>query len=248
MSADMSLSISRSKLDEQRFYLRVARASNVTLANIPVMLDFCWREQIELLIARCAVVELAAVHAMEAAGFLLMDTLLYYACDLSKDVPPSPGKIRVRPAQASDEQAVIQIAARAFHGYASHYHADPRLDRATCDDAYIDWALRSLRHEAADEMLVAGEGNHIVGFLSIKTLSPTDMEGPLLAVLPEAQGQGVGRALMTTALHWSQQKGARRMLMSTQVTNRASQTVWARVGFSPHQAYYTFHKWFTDQI
>jgi GNAT superfamily N-acetyltransferase len=244
----MSAFLSRSPLDEQRFNLRVARAANVTWAAIRDMMDFCRREQIELLVARCPVDELDAVHAMEAAGFLLMDTLLYYARDLCTEIPPLSGKIKVRPAQAGDEQAVAQIAAQAFRGYVSHYHADPRLDRSACDDIYVDWAARSFRREAASELLVAEDNCRVLGFISLKILSPDEVDGPLFAVLPEAQGQGVGRALMTAALHWCQQQGAQWMLISTQVTNRASQTVWMRLGFSPHQAYYTFHRWFTDPV
>jgi GNAT superfamily N-acetyltransferase len=246
MVAEMGISINHSPLDEQRFNVSVARASNVTLANFPAMMDFCQREQIELLVARCPVEELEAVHAMETAGFLLMDTLLYYARDLSMEIPADTRTFVIRPAQAGDEEAVARIAAQAFRGYSSHYHADPRLGRSACDDIYVDWAYRSFRREAANELLVA-EDDQVLGFISLKILSPDDVEGPLFAVLPEAQGRGVGRALITGALHWSRQEGARRMLISTQVTNRASQTVWVRVGFSPYQAYYTFHKWFTDQ-
>ncbi len=247
MVAEMGISINHSPLDEQRFNVRVARASNVTLANFPAMMDFCQREQIELLVARCPVEELEAVHAMEAAGFLLMDTLLYFAREVSTEIPARSKEFTVRPAQASDEQAVIQIARQAFHGYVSHYHADPRLDRAACDDAYIDWAVRSLGREAADELLVAWDRERILGFLSVKALSPVEVEGPLFAVTPKAQGRGVGRALMIAALHWSRQQGAQRMIISTQITNRASPRVWTRLGFSPFQAYYTFHKWFTDR-
>ncbi len=243
----MSASISRSPLDEQRFNLRVARSSRVALADLPDMMDYCQREQIQLLVARCSVDEIDTVHALEVAGFLLMDTLIYYARDLSIEIPANTGSSVIRPAQAGDEEAVAQIAAQAFRGYISHYHADPRLERTVCDEIYVDWAVRSFYREAANELLVAEDNHQVLGFISLKILSLEEVDGPLFAVIPDAQGQGVGRALMTAALHWSRQQGAQRMLISTQVTNRASQTVWMRLGFSPHQAYYTFHKWFMDQ-
>jgi ribosomal protein S18 acetylase RimI-like enzyme len=70
------------------------------------------------------------------------------------------------------------------------------------------------------------------------------MEGLLFGVAPEGQGIGVGRSLMLNGLELCKKKQARRMLISTQVTNVAVQRVWCRVGFEPAYSYYTFHRWF----
>jgi hypothetical protein len=43
---------------------------------------------------------------------------------------------------------------------------------------------------------------------------------------------------------WCASRGAARMMVSTQINNVAVQKVWARLGFEPNYAYYTFHKWF----
>ncbi|MBZ0288565.1 MAG: GNAT family N-acetyltransferase, partial [Anaerolineae bacterium] len=61
---------------------------------------------------------------------------------------------------------------------------------------------------------------------------------------PALQGKGVGRGLMIGALLWFEARGIAKMLISTQVTNVASQKVWVRLGFEPSHAFYTFHKWF----
>ena len=49
---------------------------------------------------------------------------------------------------------------------------------------------------------------------------------------------------MLRALEWSAERGVRRMIISTQVSNIAPQTVWVRLGFEPTRSYYTFHQWF----
>ena len=69
-------------------------------------------------------------------------------------------------------------------------------------------------------------------------------EGRLFAVSPEVQGQGISRSHMVQAMEWFLSRGARRMIISTQITNIGVQKVWVRLGLEPAYAYHTFHKWF----
>lgn len=238
-----------SPLDSERFGVRAARAQ-VLLENLPHVLEFCAAENIDLLIARCATHNLNAVQNIEAHGFLLMDALIYYSFDLSKKAIPEPAsEFLVRPAQPEDKDQVRRIASAAFCGYQGHYHADPRLDRRKCDEAYASWAERSaVLKAAADEVLVAElnteDRGSLAGFATLRMNSPEEGEGPLVAVAPEHQKRGVCRALMIHCLHWCRSQGAGRMVISTQITNIPMQKVWCRVGFEPRASYYTFHKWF----
>jgi GNAT superfamily N-acetyltransferase len=238
------LPVALSPLDEERWGVRSARAWGIIADRLPDVLEFCRANNVMFLVARCAVTELAAAQAMERHGFLLMDTLLYFTRDLSEPLPPVSGL--VRPVQTDEAEIVRQLASRAFQGYGGHYHADSRLDRAACDAVYESWAYRScLSKQAADEVLVYEADGQIAGFVTIK-LKEEDGEGPLYAVEPTAQGQGIGRALMTGAMNWLKTHRARRMVMSTQITNVPSQKVWLRLGFEPSHAEYTFHKWFDE--
>jgi GNAT superfamily N-acetyltransferase len=238
--------VSLSAIDEERFGIRVARASRVTLGALPAVLDFCRANNVVLLIARCPVSELRAAQAMERQGFLLMDTLVYYARDLGRNaVPPDTGKATVRPVGPGEAEAVRAVAAESFRGYVGHYHADGRLDRAKCDEAYASWALRScVSREVADDVLVAVLDDSIAGFATLRMNGPGEGEGVLFGVHPAAQGQGIYRSLMIAGMEWCRLRGATRMVVSTQITNWAVQKVWTRVGFEPSHADYTFHKWF----
>jgi hypothetical protein len=129
--------VALSPIDEKRFGIRIARASAITVESLPGVLEFCRQQSVGMLIARCAVADLAAAQAMEREGFLLMDTLVYYARDLRHPPLPRPSaEPIVRPCRPKDEPRVRQIAAEAFRAYLGHYHADPRLDRRLCDEAY----------------------------------------------------------------------------------------------------------------
>jgi GNAT superfamily N-acetyltransferase len=234
-----------SEIDEQRFGIRTARSTEVTCESLPGVLDYCRRHDVRLLIARCRVSELAAAQALEQAGGGLMDTLVYYARDLlSTPIPVDTDGVSIRGIRPGDEAPVQAIAVEAFRGYVGHYHADPRPDRAKCDEAYTSWAVRSCTsREVADEVLVADRDGELLGFATLRLNSRTQGECALFAVAPAAQGGGVGRSLMAGGMRWCAAQGAHRMIISTQLINLAVQKVWVRVGFEPDHAYYTFHVW-----
>jgi len=243
---DNSPQIELSAIDEARFGIRTARTSYVTVEGLSGVLDFCQANSVVLLIARCLTANTQAAQAMERYGFLLMDTLIYYERNLVKPpIPTYTGPVVVRPLQPGEEDGVKRIAGESFREYVGHYHADSRLDRTKCDEAYISWAERSCgSSEIADEVLVAELDGSIEGFLTLRFSRPQEGEGALFAVAPTAQGNGIGQALMIHAMEWLRSRNATRMVISTQIINIAAQKSWTRVGFEMSHAYYTFHKWF----
>jgi len=246
VSVDHSTRVHLSAIDEERFGIKTARAVGVTLQGLPSMWDFCRIHDVRLLIARCPASELAAVQAMERQGCILTDTLVYYACNLLKSpIPTDPSVVAVRPIHSGEEDRVKAIAAESFKGYYGHYHADQRLDRTQCDEAYTSWAVRScVSRDVADEVLVTDDGGTLLGFATLRINSPEEGEGVLFGVAPAAQGRGIYRSFMIRSMEWFRAKGCTRQVVSTQITNIAVQKVWTRVGFEPSHAFYTFHRWF----
>lgn len=245
ITTQLETAASFSQIDSERFGVRVARAQ-IDRENLSRVLEFCAAEKIDLLIARSSTRDILAPQNMEANGFQLMDTLLYYQFDLRKRViPEDTGQLPVRELRPEDKDHVRNVANEAFKGYTGHYHADPRLDRRKCDETYASWAERScIPKAAADYVLVADRSGEVAGFATLRLNSPQEVEGLLYAVAPECQGQGVCGSLMIHSLRWTATQGAQRMIISTQVTNVSMQKVWCRVGFEPSYSYYTFHKWF----
>lgn len=245
------MNVSRSPIDEARFGIGIARASLDAPDGLPDVLAFCKSEQIAMLIARCPVTSIATAHALERAGGLLMDTLIYFARPIADMPAPEPlnGAI-FRLANVSDRPGVAQVAAEAFTNYHGHYHADPRLDPALCDAGYVEWAVNTcIDPTESAAMLVADvaapDGAPTLGgFGTVRLNSPKEGEGVLFAVAPFAQGRGIYRNLLLHSAAWCQQHGASTLLYSTQVTNHAAQTMMARLGFAFQHAYYTFHLWF----
>lgn len=247
MSVDTS-SVYLSAIDEERFGIRTARISDLTLETLSFIMDYCRDHDVRLLIARCQTSENQVAQALEREGAFLTDTLLYYKRSLTRI--PIPEDIRsnfVCPLQPGEEEAVEKIAAEAFKGYLGHYHMDRRLERQKCDDAYQSWARHScVSREVADEVLVAKSNRDIIGFATLKINSLTEGEGVLFGVSPDAVGRGVYWSLMTAGMRWFHAKGMRLMAVSTQINNIAVQKTWVRLGFEPSRSYYTFHKWFDE--
>jgi GNAT superfamily N-acetyltransferase len=246
VTSEIEQSVSLSSIDEERFGIRTARATLLSAEFLPSVIEFCRKEGVVLLIARCSSISIEAAQAMEAEGFFLTDTLIYYEKELKSEEPPGLTTLElIRPAEAGDRQKIIEIASEAFRGYMGHYHADPRLDREKCDEAYVSWAMRScLSKDVADEVLVAEKKGKVVAFATMRMNSPSEGEGVLFAVSKEARRSGIYGCLIASGMMWCRTMGAKKMIVSTQITNMAVQKVWIRHGFSPFKALYTFHKWF----
>ncbi len=244
----LQLPVSLSPLDEERFGIKSARTALVTSHTLPEMMNFCLANQVVFFIARCRTDDFETVHAMERYGFNLMDTLVYYECNVEKNVPAeNKAEVIVRPLRTGDEVAIQDLAAKSFHNYFGHYHADPKLDKQKCDEVYSSWAMQCCTKQPPSEseaVLVAENETKIVGLLAIQLSKEGKGDGLILCVEPSLRNKGVSRALMISGMEWCRVKGYEQMTISTQIINTKVQRVWTRLGFEISHTYYTYHKWF----
>ncbi|HEY1420476.1 MAG TPA: GNAT family N-acetyltransferase [Candidatus Dormibacteraeota bacterium] len=232
-------------LESARFGVKTARADGMTAAALGAALDYCQAGGVQLLIARCPVEDLMATHAFGAAGFELMDTLVYYERDLvgSPVTGGSPAQFALL--QADDIDPVEAIARECFRNYGGHYHADSRLDRDACTEVYASWARSCCEQkDPAGFVLVVREAGRTVGFSAFRRNDESEGELLLGAVLPAARGAGLYRRLTTEGMARLQSSGATRFLTSTQLGNWSAQASWTAAGLRPFRAFHTFHRWF----
>jgi len=164
---------------------------------------------------------------------------------LRDELPAELRPNRIRDFRPDDLPGIACVAGRCFAGYGGHYHADPALDRAKCDESYVDWAVNSCHgRNAQSEVLVAEDATGAPGgFFVVRLNSPAESEGRLAGVDPVMEGRAVYWSLLVHAMRWSRERGASRLVVSTQLTNLATQKVYARLGFSLYASFYTFHLW-----
>ena len=232
-------------LETARFGIIAARI--IDAQATPDEIDAASRDKdVKMLTVRIDVADLKRVHAFEAAGYQLMDTLLYYGRSLC-DLPPKRAELEIiscRKGLAKDAEAVARVAHAGFAGYMGHYHSDPRLDAAAADAAYVEWAKNSTTHTSAKApVFVAEHDGQIVGFITLRHNSEDETEIVLNAVQPSQQGRGIYSVLLAHTLNHAHLTGARRAIISTQIINYSVQRVWSRLGFIHERSFYTFHKW-----
>lgn len=237
--------IEPNNLEAARFGVVAARVTDAQASMAEI--DAAARAKgVQMLTTRVDVGDLSRVHGLEEAGYRLMDTLVYYSRDLDgvPDPAPSPEGEVLRPATSADAPAVGQVAQAAFAGYFGHYHADPRLDDAAADAAYVEWAETSVKIASPRRpAIVAVQTNRIVGFSTLCINSDAEIEIVLNAVHPDVQRRGLYRRLIEHGLAAGRAAGCIRAILSTQINNYAVQRVWSRIGFVHDHSLYTFHKW-----
>ena len=236
-----------SDLDSDRFGVRIGRANISNFDEWAPMLAACEQEAVRMLIIRCRTDDFQSIHRMEAAGARLMDTLVYYHRNLRKGTWPDELKKNIiRPMQDSDAAEIQKMAGEIFRGYLGHYHADPKLDHAKCDEGYVEWATQMcMNRNPSREVLVAENASGVLaGFATMRLNDADEGEGVLFGVHPAFEGRGLYWSFMVQAMNWCRNRGAARMAVSTQITNTTVQKVWTRFGFELTHSYYTFHLWF----
>ena len=244
------MKIEISDLETRRFGITCARirAGEMTSRADLVEVNREAREAgVRMISTRVDVGALPQVHALEADGYRLMDTLVYYGGPLRPTgVDRSgPDGVSFRPARPRDAPAVAAIARRAFADYIGHYHADPRLDRSAADAAYIEWAEVSIARPAPrDQAFLATLDKTPLAFLTTRNPVEGKYEIVLNAVDPAHQAMGIYRTLLEAARRMIDGPDDARLSVSTQINNYAVQRVWSRIGLVHESSIYTFHKWF----
>lgn len=128
------------------------------------------------------------------------------------------------------------VKIRAFDGSLSDARGIIEIDRATFADCpYTAEQVVALEADEGQYAWVAQEGDRVVGYVSAfvtHSLAAGRWEVDELAVHPEAQGRGIGTALVARALEaGAQQAGLHEARALVAVENVASQRVFVKNGF-----------------
>jgi ribosomal-protein-alanine N-acetyltransferase len=146
------------------------------------------------------------------AGFGVRERLHLLAHDLAALASPTRPSRRARHA---DHEVVLRLDARAF----------APAWRLSGHGGLTD----ALRATPVVRFRIAN-GSGIVGY-AISGRAGDQGYLQRVAVDPDAQGQGWGRALVADGLHWLRRRGAVRALVNTQLANAAALSLYESCGF-----------------
>ncbi|WP_038048454.1 GNAT family N-acetyltransferase [Thermus caliditerrae] len=166
-------------------------------------------------------------RALEAAGFDLLHTTYFFVKNPEGLEYPAPEGVVIR---------------RGFPG--------PRVYRELYRESEEGWALRlkwtdeELWEHFQDphiHLLVAYRGDEPVGLAEVE-LEDKEASVAYIGVVPEARGQGIGRALLAETAQLALQKGASLLRVRAHDHEKGALELYRALGFSLEEAVATYAK------
>jgi dTDP-4-amino-4,6-dideoxy-D-galactose acyltransferase len=188
------------------------------------------------LIARVPSADLPTAWAVEQAGFRLVDIGLDSTFAFATARLPAAPAVPIRSARLEDLPALRGLAADAFR--LSRFSADPFFSDEQVRAFHREW-VKNLYGGLAQAVLVCELGGSMAGFV---TCAMTGDEGriPLIATHHGYRRRGVGRGLVSAALRWFAEAGARVAHVKTQSVNYPALALYHRAGFAISTSELTF--------
>ena len=152
---------------------------------------------------------------------------------------PSPPEraLKIRPATADDADFINGFVSRFAESGALPWR-DPAL-MAQFHASGVERAAEQARApEAGHQVLIAtGPDGQPLGFIYLhnqRTVLTGEEQGyvSMLAVAQEAEGRGVGRALLAAGEEWARGQGFRHLALDTFGDNAHARAVYAHLGFA----------------
>lgn len=176
--------------------------------------------------ARVAPDRVDQVRALATAGFYVVDTNITLRRGQSGAIIDRGADIIVSDATERDHGAALDIAESAFRY--SRFHLDPLLTKAEADRIKREWVRSYVEGRRGERLMVARQDGEVVGFNAVLA-SGRVRTIDLIAVRVDAQGRGVGSAMIAAFL--SSYPDAERFEVGTQAANVRSLALYEHFGF-----------------
>jgi GNAT superfamily N-acetyltransferase len=142
-------------------------------------------------------------------------------------------ELRIRSYEEADREFLTAVVHRLHPGTTE----SPR-DPAAMERFFAGLAQGELFSEPGDEAFVATIGKRPAGIIVVHPDKDYFTGHPrayvdILVVAPEAEGQGVGRALLRHVEEWARERGFREVVLDVFAGNSSAIAFYDRVGYRP---------------
>lgn len=182
----------------------------------------------------------------EENSFRLVDIRMTFGYKVSRSTfSGQNSKVLVRHARTEDIQLLQRIARQSY--YDTRFYFDTNFPRHLSDLLYKTWLKLSCEGYAQAVLIAELEGVP-VGYISCH-LDQESRLGKigLVGVSSQARGQGIGQALVFSALEWFLAEGVSEVQVVTQARNYDAQRLYQRCGFLTQTIQLWYHKWYGEQ-
>jgi RimJ/RimL family protein N-acetyltransferase len=233
------LGIPAARLDALEVSGAYAEARDQKLELLAMVLNECRKAGIRYLSARVDTGNLTTIHALEEAGFELIDGIQTFGILLSRNHSTMPPGTRLFESQ--DLSRVLEIARTAFTF--DRFHADPALLREVADQVNESWTRNCCLGISADSVMVAEEEGLVASYVACRA----DRENGcgiivLVATAGWARQRGAARRASSAALHWFSAQGLQSVEVGTQLRNIPAACLYESLGFRLIRTSLTFRK------
>lgn len=184
---------------------------------------------------------LAALHAVEAVDFRIIESFLTFGRKTDSEIPFDGGSdFHVRLAHPDEMETVAAIAYRAFESFC--LWVDPQIPESRARHSRREWVRNGFKGRA-EAIYVAESDNRIVEFALLRSKVDTEKIGEikLIAVDPAFHGKGIGKGLVAEAIRHYQGKTSE-IQVGTQAKNLRAIGLYTRMGFSVVRSELSFHR------
>jgi RimJ/RimL family protein N-acetyltransferase len=204
-----------------------------------MVLDDCREAEVRHLSARVDTGDFTTIHALEEAGFELIDGIQTFGILLNGSHASAPPGTRLF--EERDLPEVLEIGRTAFTF--DRFHADPALLPAVANQVNESWTRNCCLGIAADAVVVAEEEGRVASYVTCRA----DREASrgiiiLVATAEWARGRGGGRRASLAALHWFSAQGLNSVEVGTQLRNIPAARLYESLGFRLIRTSLTFRK------
>ena len=233
--------------DTNFFGFRIARVVGHQLdpQRTHDILEWCKTQEIRCVYFLADSDHPSTVRLAEDNGFRQVDIRVTLQCDMRDRRAmyrnDSSEVANLRTALSKDIPT-LQAIAGASHTD-TRFYADPLFPRQSCQALYETWIKGSCEGDA-DVVLVAELEEQPVGYVSCHLFSNSSHgQIGLVGVASQAQGRGVGRALIECSLDWFAEQEVELVRIVTQGHNVPSQRLYQQCGFLSYSVQLWYHKW-----
>lgn len=199
----------------------------------------CRRAGVRHLSARVDTGDFSAIHALEQAGFELIDGIQTFHLGLGRERGAAPAGTRLfRP---GDLPELLEIGRTAY--CFDRFHADPAIPADAAARVHEAWTRNCCLGTAADAVVVAESEGRAASYAACRADRQAG-KGTIILVATAgwARGRGAARRASLAAIEWFAGQGLREVEVGTQIRNIPAGRLYESLGFRLIRTSLTFRK------
>lgn len=217
--------------ESEYFHLRTAKLAFSTAAPLLTTADF---QPFDIVQAKIPANRVALADDLANLGFFLVEGEIDLSLSIEKDqlgTETANSQAIVSSSRIALNEDIPWLRAQAAQAFALSRFRSPWYQIGDSARFYAEWVEKAVLGTFDHQCLLALNAQmKPAGFVTLRALDNGEARIGLLAVAPEAGGQGVGKQLMLLAQNWCRDKNLSRLHVATQIGNIPALRLYIRSG------------------